>query len=77
MGGWLRWLALLPLIGLIKFYQYCISPFIPKSCRFSPSCSVYALEALKKHGPVKGLFLAIRRIVRCNPWGGSGHDPVP
>ncbi|MBP3839159.1 MAG: membrane protein insertion efficiency factor YidD [Prevotella sp.] len=61
----------------ILFYQRCISPFTPPSCRFQPTCSAYAIEALKKHGPLKGLWLAIWRILRCNPWGGSGYDPVP
>lgn len=62
---------------LIVFYQRCISPFTPPSCRFTPTCSEYARQALKKHGPIKGLALAIWRILRCNPWGGSGYDPVP
>lgn len=66
-------LALLP----IKVYQYCISPYFPPSCRFIPSCSHYGAEAIKKHGPFKGLYLTIRRILKCHPWGGSGYDPVP
>jgi putative membrane protein insertion efficiency factor len=65
------------LIFLVKIYQYIISPLLPHTCRYTPSCSVYAIEALKKHGPVKGLYLAIKRILSCNPWGGSGYDPVP
>ena len=65
------------LILPIRFYQVCISPLTPSSCRFTPTCSQYAIEALRKHGPVKGLYLAIRRILRCHPWGGSGYDPVP
>lgn len=69
----LVWLLSLPIV----FYQRCISPFTPPSCRFTPTCSEYALQALKKHGPIKGLALAIWRILRCNPWGGSGYDPVP
>ena len=69
----LTFLLLLP----IYFYRTCISPFIPPSCRYTPTCSQYAIEALKKHGPIKGLYLAIRRILRCHPWGGSGYDPVP
>jgi len=69
----LKWLLLLP----IMFYQRCISPFTPPACRFTPTCSQYAKEAIIKHGPVKGLYLAIRRILRCHPWGGSGYDPVP
>ena len=61
----------------IRFYQTCISPFTPPSCRFTPTCSQYAKEAIMKHGPIKGLGLAIWRVLRCNPWGGSGYDPVP
>ena len=61
----------------IVFYQTCISPFTPATCRFTPTCSEYAKQALKKHGPIKGLWFAIWRILRCNPWGGSGYDPVP
>lgn len=61
----------------IVFYQHFISPFTPPSCRFTPSCSVYAKQAIMKHGPIKGLALDIWRILRCNPWGGSGYDPVP
>ena len=61
----------------IVFYQTCISPFTPPSCRFTPTCSEYAKQALRKHGPIKGLYLALWRILRCNPWGGSGYDPVP
>ncbi len=61
----------------IKFYRRYISPYTPPACRFTPTCSQYALEALRKHGPFKGLWLAIRRILRCHPWGGSGYDPVP
>lgn len=67
------YLLLLP----IKFYQYCISPLLPPSCRYVPTCSQYALEAIQKHGPLKGVWLAIKRIARCHPWGGSGYDPVP
>lgn len=69
----LSWLLLLP----IYFYRRCISPLTPPSCRFTPTCSQYAVEAIRKHGPFKGLYLAIRRILRCHPWGGSGNDPVP
>ncbi len=69
----LVWLLVLP----IKFYQRFISPLTPPSCRYTPTCSTYAVEAIQKHGPFKGAWLAIKRIVRCNPWGGSGYDPVP
>lgn len=61
----------------IHFYRACISPMFPASCRFTPTCSQYALEALRKHGPVKGIYLTARRLLRCHPWGGSGYDPVP
>jgi len=64
-------------IGLIRFYQYCISPLLLPSCRYTPSCSQYGVEAIKKHGSLKGGYLAAKRIFRCNPWGGHGHDPVP
>jgi putative membrane protein insertion efficiency factor len=69
------------LVGLlilpVKLYQWFLSPWLGASCRFTPTCSSYAIEALKKHGPIKGLYLAVWRILRCNPWGGHGHDPVP
>ena len=61
----------------IYFYKRCISPITPPSCRFVPTCSEYAVQAIKKHGPFKGLYLAVRRILRCHPCGGSGYDPVP
>lgn len=62
---------------LIVFYQNAISPHFPPACRFTPTCSAYALEAIEKYGALKGSFLALRRIMRCHPWGGSGYDPVP
>lgn len=64
-------------IGLIKIYQFTLSPFLGKQCRFVPTCSQYGIEAIKKYGALKGSWLTIKRIVRCNPWGGSGYDPVP
>ncbi|HHT03101.1 MAG TPA: membrane protein insertion efficiency factor YidD [Bacteroidales bacterium] len=64
-------------IGIIRFYQSAISPHTPATCRFAPTCSQYSLEAIKKHGPFKGGWLALKRIFRCHPWGGSGYDPVP
>ena len=66
-----------PFILLVRFYQVAISPLKPPTCRFSPTCSTYALEAHKKYGLLKGGRLALRRIMRCHPWGGSGYDPVP
>ena len=73
----LRRLLVVLLVLPIRFYQTSISPLTPPSCRFTPSCSEYARQAIIKHGPFKGLYLAIWRILRCNPWGGSGYDPVP
>ncbi len=64
-------------IFIIRLYQKFLSPILGPSCRYTPTCSQYALEALKKHGAIKGFWLAIKRIVSCNPWGGHGHDPVP
>ena len=66
-----------PFILLVRFYQVAISPLKPPTCRFSPTCSTYALEALKKYGLLKGGRLALGRIMRCHPLGGSGYDPVP
>lgn len=64
-------------IFLIRVYQYTLSPFLGKSCRYTPTCSVYSIEAIKKHGPFKGGWFSVKRIASCNPWGGSGYDPVP
>lgn len=69
----LGWILLLP----VHFYRYCISPMTPPSCRFTPTCSEYAVQAVRKYGPFKGFWLAIKRILRCRPGGGSGYDPVP
>lgn len=65
------------LVGLIKLYQWCLSPFFGTSCRFNPSCSNYAIEAINQYGAIKGGYLAILRIGRCHPWCEGGHDPVP
>ncbi|MDV7188162.1 membrane protein insertion efficiency factor YidD [Lutibacter sp. TH_r2] len=67
----------IPFIWLVRFYQAAISPYTPSSCRYSPTCSSYTLEALQKHGIIKGGWLALKRIGSCHPWGGSGYDPVP
>ncbi len=64
-------------IFLIRVYQYTLSPFIGRSCRYTPTCSHYSVEALEKYGPFKGGWMAAKRIASCNPWGGSGYDPVP
>jgi putative membrane protein insertion efficiency factor len=77
----LRSLSVVVLSAPIHGYRYLVSPMLPRSCRFEPSCSCYALEALSAHGPVKGSFLALRRLSRCHPiavlGGRSGYDPVP
>lgn len=67
----------LPFIFLIKIYQWVISPMIGPKCRYTPTCSHYTLEAIRKYGPFKGTWLGMKRISRCHPWGGSGYDPVP
>lgn len=65
------------LVGLIGVYQRLLSPFLGTNCRFDPSCSSYAVQAIDKHGALKGGFFAVRRLGRCHPWGDGGHDPVP
>jgi putative membrane protein insertion efficiency factor len=65
------------LIVPIRIWQLTFSAILPPTCRFAPSCSAYAIEALQRHGPIKGGWLAVRRIGRCHPWGSSGYDPVP
>lgn len=66
-----------PLIGLVRLYRLLLSPWLGSNCRFQPTCSSYAIEALQVHGVLRGTWLAARRIGRCHPWGGSGYDPVP
>ncbi|NCG04583.1 MAG: membrane protein insertion efficiency factor YidD [Bacteroidetes bacterium] len=68
---------ILPFVLLIRFYQTVISPLLPSSCRFHPTCSQYSVIALQKHGLWRGTLLAIKRISKCHPWGGHGEDPVP
>lgn len=70
-------IASFPFIAVIKIYQWCISPWLGPSCRYTPTCSQYGLEAFKKYGPFKGMWLTMKRISRCHPWGGHGPDPVP
>ena len=77
MTGRSRRLGAALLIAPIRFYRFFLSPWIGRQCRFTPTCSAYALEALELHGGIKGGFLAARRICRCHPWGGHGFDPVP
>lgn len=69
----LKWFLIL----LVRFYQGAISPYFPPSCRYTPTCSQYAIEAINKYGPFKGGWLALKRILSCGPWGKHGHDPVP
>jgi len=66
-----------PFIMIIKLYQWIISPWLGSKCRYTPTCSHYGIEALKKYGPIKGIWLTVKRISRCHPWGGHGYDPVP
>lgn len=73
----LKEVLVFPFIGVIRLYQLIISPWLGPSCRYTPTCSQYGIEALKKYGPLKGLWLTVKRIASCNPWGGHGHDPVP
>ncbi|MDH3711103.1 MAG: membrane protein insertion efficiency factor YidD [Cyclobacteriaceae bacterium] len=73
MKNWLRLIFVFP----IKLYQWVLSPLIPASCRYSPTCSEYAKQAILRHGPIQGSTLAIKRIAKCHPWGGKGYDPVP
>jgi len=73
----MRNILIYPFVLLIKGYQILISPLLQSSCRYDPTCSHYAIDALKTHGFLKGTLLAIKRIGSCHPWGGSGYDPVP
>ena len=70
-------ILILPFVFLVKIYQRIISPLFPPTCRYTPTCSEYAIQSLKKYGIIKGVYLSIKRIVNCHPWGGSGYDPVP
>ena len=73
----LKKILIFPFIFLVKIYQILISPLTPATCRYQPTCSHYSIEALKKHGLLRGGKLALKRIFSCHPWGGSGYDPVP
>jgi putative membrane protein insertion efficiency factor len=74
---WIRTLLVGILIAPVRIYQWIISPWLPKTCRYEPTCSQYAIEALREHGPLTGLLLGTKRIFSCHPWGGHGFDPVP
>lgn len=74
---WLYKILAIPFLGLIKLYQYIISPYLGPKCRYVPTCSNYAYEAFKKHGIFKGFWLSVKRISKCHPFGGHGYDPVP
>ena len=63
-------------IGVVKGYQYLISPLLGQNCRYTPTCSQYSIQAIEKYGIFKGILLSIKRISKCHPWGGSGHDPL-
>ncbi|MCC6386168.1 MAG: membrane protein insertion efficiency factor YidD [Dehalococcoidia bacterium] len=69
----MKWL----LLRAVRGYQRVVSPVLPPACRYQPTCSAYALEAIERHGAFRGAWLAVRRLLRCTPWGGSGYDPVP
>lgn len=73
IGSFMRFMALLP----VRAYRLALSPLLPPCCRYAPTCSAYAVEAVERHGIAHGLRLALARILRCHPWGGSGFDPVP
>ncbi|MCY7358232.1 MAG: membrane protein insertion efficiency factor YidD [Rudanella sp.] len=65
------------LIWLVRFYQGAVSPFLPNACRYTPTCSQYMIQAVQKHGAMRGGWMGLKRMSRCHPWGGHGHDPVP
>ncbi len=73
----LKKILIFPLIFIVKIYQSIISPLFPPTCRYKPTCSEYAIQSLKKYGLIKGVYLSIKRVVNCHPWGGSGYDPIP
>ena len=72
-----KYIIIYPMILLIKIYQLLVSPIIGQNCRYLPTCSEYTVESLKKFGAIKGLFLSLKRISKCHPWGSHGYDPVP
>lgn len=74
---WIKLILSKLIVGLVRFYQLAISPWLGKSCRYTPTCSQYMIEAVDEWGPLKGFWLGIKRIGSCHPWGGHGYDPVP
>lgn len=79
-GGNMKYISKMiaaPFILLIKLYQWIISPWLGPKCRYTPTCSAYTIEAIQKYGVIKGIWLGVKRLSRCHPWGGHGHDPVP
>ncbi len=74
---YMRKAIIAPLLLLVYIYRWCISPLFPPTCRFTPTCSQYCIEALRKYGAIKGIYLTAKRLAKCHPWGGSGYDPVP
>jgi putative membrane protein insertion efficiency factor len=77
MFRWLGQVLAWPLLGLVWLYRHTISPWLGNNCRFEPTCSAYAADALRKYGAFRGTWLAAKRVARCHPWGGSGYDPLP
>lgn len=73
IGKIVNWIFILP----VKVYQYGVSPYLGRNCRYSPTCSQYTIDAIHEWGPIKGIWLGAKRISSCHPWGGHGHDPVP
>lgn len=73
----LKNILIFPFVLVVRFYQVAISPYTPSSCRYDPTCSQYTIEALRKRGLITGLWLSLKRVFTCHPWGGSGYDPVP
>ncbi len=74
---WFKCLLQFPFILMIRMYKYLLSPLLPNACRYTPTCSQYAEEAITKYGIIKGIYLGAKRIARCHPWGGHGYDPLP
>ena len=77
MANTVRYMLAWPLVQIVRLYRFAISPWFGANCRFDPTCSSYAIEALQVHGALKGTWLAVKRMGRCHPWGGAGYDPVP